>query len=51
MEKDFKLKTIAEEIMGTLAQCGMEHIDLGYTYLTDRMGENGSPIQSSLDHI
>ena len=36
---------------GTLAQCGMEHIELGFTYLADRIGESGNPIQSSLDHI
>ena len=32
-EGNFKLKAIAEEIKGTLAQCGMEHIELGYTLL------------------
>ena len=35
-EADFKLKTIAEEIKSTLAQCGMENIELGPTYLADR---------------
>ena len=30
-EGNFKLKAIAEEIKGALAQCGMLHIELGYT--------------------
>ena len=50
-DKDFKLKIIAEEIKSTLAQCGMVSIDLGHTYLADRMSDLGLPIQSSLDHI
>ena len=29
---DFKLKLVAEEIKGTLAQCGLENYDLGHTY-------------------
>ena len=46
-----KLKEIAEEIKSTLAQCGMEHIDLGFTYLADRTSVDGKPIESALDHI
>ena len=42
---------LAKEIKGTLAQHGLENTELGYTYLADRVGEDGKPIQSSLDHI
>ena len=38
--EDFKLMAIAEEIKGTLAQSGLANIELGFTYLADRMGEN-----------
>ena len=34
-EADFKFKLMTEEIKSTLAQCGMEHMDLGSTYLAD----------------
>ena len=27
------------------------HLDLGYTYLADRLNPNGEAIQSALDHI
>ena len=50
-DHDFKLKIVAEEIKSTLAQCGMVNIELGHTYLADRMSKEGLPIQSSLDHI
>ena len=50
-DSDFKLKTIAEEIKGTLAQCGMINVELGHMYLADRLSDEGLPIQSSLDHI
>ena len=50
-EPDFKSKHIAEEIKATLAQCGMIIVDLGHTYLADRLSDQGLPIQSLLDHI
>ena len=50
-EHDFTLKIVAEELKSTLAQCGMINVELGHTYLADRMTEAGQPIQSSLDHI
>ena len=28
-EKDFKLKKVAQELRGTLAQCGMVNVELG----------------------
>ena len=48
-EPEFKLKNIAEEIKGTLAQCGLNVLDLGHTYLADRLTETGMTIESSLD--
>ena len=50
-DADFKLKTVAEELKGTLAQCGLINVELGHTYLPDRLSDAGLPIQSSLDHI
>ena len=35
---------------GTLAQCGLEIVDLGNTYLADRLTESGNIIESALDH-
>ena len=48
---DFKHKSVAEEIKGTLAQCCLLNVELGHTYLADRLNEHGLSIQSSLDHI
>ena len=50
-EPDFKLKNIAEEIKGTLAQCGMNYLNLGHTYLADRLSDSDLPILSTLNHI
>ena len=50
-EPDFKSNQMADEVKSTLAQCGLKIIDLGHTYLADRLSEDGLPIQSSLDHI
>ena len=49
--EDFKLKTVAQELIGTLAQCGLTQVELGHTYLADRLNVMGQPIESSLDHI
>ena len=50
-EEGFLHKPIAEEIKGTLAQCGMINVDLGVTYLADRLSPCGEAIESALDHI
>ena len=43
---DFALKDIADEIRSTLASCGLKNMELGHTYLADRLSENGETIQS-----
>ena len=50
-ECNFKLKSIADEIKGSLAQSGMFSVPLGHTYQADRLSDNGDPIVSSIDHI
>ena len=34
-----------------LAECGMENLQLGNTYLADRIREDGTLIESAIDHI
>ena len=46
-----KLTETAEELKSSLAQCGLTNIDLGNTYLADRLDNQGNTIQSALDHI
>ena len=50
-ESNFKHKNVAEEIKGSLAQCGMFNFPLGHTYQADRLSKNGETIESSLDHV
>ena len=50
-EPDFLFKHISEEIQSSLAQCGLVNQEIGYTYLADRLSDDGSVIQSALDHI
>ena len=44
-------KEIANKLKGILAMSGMRMIDLGMTYLADRLTPNGVLIESALDHI
>ena len=44
-------RKIAEEMLDTLDQCGLENIELGDTYLADRLNKEGLPISSALDHV
>ena len=44
-------KHLANEILGTLAQCGIKMIELGSTYLADRLSPEVNVIESTLDHI
>jgi hypothetical protein len=41
---------LANEVLGTLAQSGMTPIELGPTYLADRLSPEGHIIESALDH-
>ena len=50
-EKDFSHRIVADEILSSLAQCGLVNQDLGYTYLADRLSPSGDTIQSALDHV
>ena len=51
MESDFTWKKIAEEVQGTLINCGLKTVDLGLTYLADRLNEMCNTIESALDHM
>ena len=48
---DFLHKAVAEEILSSIAQCGLITHDLGFTYLADRLTPEGEAIQSALDHV
>ena len=43
-DSDFTWKKVAEEIQGSLISCGIQIIDMGITYLADRLNENGEII-------
>ena len=49
-EADYDLSYISDELLSTLALCGLEFVDVGTTYLADRLTEDGKIIESSLDH-
>ena len=42
---------LAAELKSGLAQCGLENLELGKTYLADRLRKDGTIIESALDHI
>jgi len=42
---------LATELKSGLAQCGLEKVELGKTYMTDRLWKDGTIIESALDHI
>ena len=44
------LSYLSDELLGTLAQCGMENVKIGNTYLADHLTSDGSSIESALDH-
>ena len=50
LEADYNLKFLSDELLSTLALCGLENVDLGNTYLADRLTEDGKTIESALDH-
>ena len=42
---------VADELRETLTQCGISHLQLGTTYIANRLSANGSEITSAIDHI
>ena len=50
MNPDFSLNYLADELIGTLAQCGIQIVNVGNTYLADRLTNEGNIIESALDH-
>ena len=50
-EIDYPHKEIAHELTGALAMSGMQVMDVGMTYLADRLTQDGDIIESALDHI
>ena len=49
-QSDFLLCYLSDELIGTLAQCGIENVKLGNTYLADRLSNDRLIIESALDH-
>ena len=49
--ENYRLYNVSAELRCTLSQCGMEILDVGKTYLADRLKADGSTIESALDHI
>ena len=49
LEEGFGLSSISNELLSTLAMCGLEIVDIGNTYL-DRLTMDGDIIESALDH-
>ena len=50
-EEDYRLFNLAAELKTSLAQCGLESLDIGKTYMADRLRSDGTIIESALDHI
>ena len=50
-EDGYGLSYISNELLSTLAMCGMEIVDVGNTYLADRLTSNGELIESAIDHV
>jgi exonuclease III len=49
--KEYNHFDMASELRGTLAQCGMEIMDLGKTFMADKTRTDGTLIESAIDHI
>ena len=47
-KKDYKYKTMKEELMKTTMKCGLQHLDFGITFRREH--KDGTVVQSSLDH-
>ena len=41
---------MSDELIGTLSQCGLEIVNIGKTYLADRLSDEGLIIESAIDH-
>ena len=50
LEEGFGLREVSNELLSSLAMCGLEIMEVGNTYLADRLTADGSTIQSALDH-
>ena len=49
--KEYTHFHVAAELRGMLSQCGMENCQIGNTYMADRLREDGTVIESAIDHI
>ena len=50
-ESSYKLKDLMKNLELSLAENGLTNVDLGNTYCASRINDDGSVIQSALDHI
>ena len=50
-EEECRVFNLAAEVKSSLAQCGLENLELGKTYMADRLRNDGTVIENALDHI
>jgi hypothetical protein len=50
-EEEYRVFNLAAELKSSLAQCGLENLELRKTYMDDRLSNDGTVIESALDHI
>jgi len=50
-EDEYRLFNLASELKGSLGQFGLKNLGLGKTYMADRLRNDGTVIESALDHI
>ena len=44
-DKDFIHRAVAEEVISSLAQCGLSNMAIGNTYLADRLTKSGQTFE------
>ena len=50
-QKTYRHNKVATEMQNALVRNGMKYVEIGHTFLADRTRQDGSIIESSLDHI
>jgi hypothetical protein len=51
MKRNIVFFNLAADLKSSLAQCGLENLEMGKTYITDRLRNDGTVIDSALDYI
>jgi hypothetical protein len=50
-EEEYRLFNLAAELKSSLAQCELDNLEIGKTYMADRLRNDGTVIESALGHI